>query len=192
MSTALAAGGHAAGRWAAAAAAAGLAGLGRPRAEPTQQPPLARGEWPCLRERAPGGGLHVASRRALYTRRAAVPVSAWSRLGWEQVAAVSWPRPGAALHVSAWPHTDAAGLDLHVEPRSSLPAFARERVAACRLLERRVRLGSGRDATVVALRAPDTEQVSWLVHLDTPSGPADAACDDVTAMLRSLRAEYGF
>lgn len=147
MSTAIAAGGHAAGRW--ATAAAGLAGLGRSRAEPGQQPPLAQGEWACLCERAPGGGLNVASRRALYTRRAAAPVSAWSRLGREQVAALSWPRPGAALHVSLWPHTDtAAGLDLDVERNSWLPAFARERVAACRLLERRVRLGGGRDATL--------------------------------------------
>lgn len=191
MSTAIAGGGHTTGRW--AAVAAGLAGLGRTRAEPLQQPPLAGGEWPCLRERAPGGALFVASRRALYTRTAAAPVSAWSRLGWEQVAAVNWSRPAAVLHVSAWPHTDAAGLDLHIEGNSSLPAFARERVASCRLLERRVRLGSGRGATVVALRAPDTDAVSWLLRLDPPSGPADAAvCDEVTPMLRSLRGQYGF
>lgn len=188
---------HAVGRWAPARPLQAWAG--RVRELRAKRPPLAGGERVCWRGRSGAGQLLVASQRALYLREAASQAAAWSRLGWEQVAAVEWSRLTGVLQLPVWPDLDASPVLVSLGHRSRLPAFASEQMAASRLLVQRVAVCGGRGATVVARRPPGTEAVSWLIqldprrHPDDPDDPDDQALRAaVTETLPALRAYCGF
>lgn len=105
-----------------------------------------------------GGYTLAATDRALYHRAHG---GAWTRLGWEQIAAVSW-EAGRHLVVTGLGgvHTRAA---VPLRDRGSMPEIARERITHCRLGAWRVVFPGDRHLRVEARRRPVTGELLWLV-----------------------------
>lgn len=154
-------------------------------------PELGPGERVLVRSTTTGGGDCAATNRALHCHAATVP--AWSRIGWEEVAAVGWSRPDGLLRLVLWPTGPAeTQIVLQLPARSRLADFAAEQVLTSQLATRTVRLRAGCDATICAVRVPGEDQVTWKVRLDAGADPADPAITRaVDAALCSLRAQFG-
>ena len=156
------------------------------------RPRLAARERPLLGESAPDGAEYVATNCALYRRNLASGERAWSRTAWVGVQAVEWRRGMTALRLRMWPEEGNVALSLRVRDRSRLPAFAQERVGACRLASHHVLLGVSCSALLTAHRDPASGDVSWRVRLGSgcdQSDPSLAATVDAT--VRTLRSQLG-
>lgn len=79
-----------------------------------------------------------------------------------------------------------------VQPRSRLPDLARERVTACQVLVRHVRLKDGTSVLVTALRKSGTDEVLWAVHVHRSGGVTDPALSAVIDRpVREISAQAG-
>jgi len=158
------------------------------RAEARADAPLQPGERLLAVARVVGGGLVVATDRALYHQGG----PSWARLGWEQVDHVRWDGQRQALALTGLPPAVAAHTLLRLDCPWDLPAVASERVAWARLVDQRVGLNGRAGARVIARRAPGQPSVTWLVILDHGLDPADPAIRAaVESALTDLRAVTG-
>ena len=172
----------------------GRAGHARASAAQATLPELVPGERVLVRADTAGGGQCAATNRALHCRAApAGPAVAWSRIGWEDIAAVGWSRPDGLMRLSLWPAGQAeTQIVLQLPARSRLADFAAEQVLTSRLATRTVRLTAGCDATICAVRVPGEDGMTWKVRVDSGADPTDPAIRRaVDAALRSLRAQFG-
>lgn len=159
-------------------------GSGRPR--------LAARERALMGESAPDGAEYVATNCALYRRNLASGERAWSRTAWVSVQAVEWRRGMTALRLRMWPEEGNVSRRLPVRDNSRLPAFALERVSACRLASYHVQLSVSCSALLTAHCDPASGDVSWRVRLGPgcdQSDPSMAATADAT--VRTLRSQLG-
>lgn len=158
------------------------------RAEARADAPLQPGERLLAVALAVGGGLAVATDRALYHQRG----RSWAWLGWEQVDQARWDDQRQALALTGLPPAVAAHTLLRLACPWDLPAVASERVSWARLVDQRVRLNGRAGARVIARRAPGQRSVTWLVILDHALDPADPAIRTVVeSALTDLRAVTG-
>jgi hypothetical protein len=158
------------------------------RAEARANAPLQPGERLLAVARAVGGGLAVATDRALYHQDG----PSWVRLGWEQVDQARWDGQRQALALTGLPPAVAAHTLLRLACPWDLPAVTSERVAWARLVDQRVGLNSRAGARIIARRAPGRPSVTWLVILDPGMDPADPAIRAaVESALTDLRAVTG-
>jgi hypothetical protein len=158
------------------------------RAEARAYAPLQSGERLLAVARAVGGGLAVATDRALYHQEG----RSWARLGWEQVDQARWDDRRQALALTGLPPAAAAHTLLRLACPWDLPAVASERVSWARLVDQRVGLNGRAGARVIARRASGQPSVTWLVILDHGLDPADPAVRAaVESALTELRAETG-
>jgi hypothetical protein len=158
------------------------------RAEARADAPLQPAERLLAVARAVGGGLAVATDRALYHQDG----RSWARLGWEQVDRARWDGQRQALALTGLPPAVAAHTLLRLDCPWDLPAVASERVAWARLVDQRVGLNGRAGARVIARRAPGQRSVTWLVILDHGLDPADPTVRAaVQSALTNLRAVTG-
>src|SRR5262249_16691478 len=94
----------------------------------------------------------------------------WRRLGWEEIAKVSWDSVRHVLTVTGLPGRRAvaalgpdAAIDLYRLRRSRLAGLARARVAATRVVSRRRPVADGGTVLVTARRRPGSAVVTWVV-----------------------------
>jgi hypothetical protein len=158
------------------------------RAEARVHAPLQPGERLLAVARAAGGGLAVATDRALHHQDG----RSWARLGWEQVDQARWDDQRNVLALTSLTPAAAAHILLRLDCPWDLPAVASERVSWARLVDQRVELNSRAGARVIARRAPGQPSVTWLVILDHTLDPADPAIRAaVESALTDLRASTG-
>jgi len=117
-----------------------------------------------------GGYALAATDRALYHRAHG---GAWTRLGWEQIATVSWD----AGHIIVNGLYGRATVPLRA--RGGLPEVAMERVTHSRLGTWRTELPGGRRVRIEARRRPVTGEVLWFID----SGASRAQAEQVIARL---------
>lgn len=111
------------------------------------------------------GGLVVATERALRHQT----TGGWSRLGWEQVARITWDDDRRTLAVTDAASGRAAEIGLHAADGSRMADLARERVGSTVLLTRLVPLTGHSPVRVTARRHPGTERILWQVSLGNGS-----------------------
>ena len=139
-----------------------------------------------------------------------VPV--WYRLGWDEIAKVSWDSLRNVLTVTGLPgrRTVAtlgpdAALDLYLSRRGRMVDLARDRVAATLVVSRRIPVAAGGTVLVTGRRRPGSNVVTWVVfsglngngggHAGEHHFPEEDGADpylvraQVQAAIRSLRAE---
>jgi hypothetical protein len=107
-----------------------------------------------------GGCTLAATDRALYHRAHG---GAWTRLGWEQIAAVSWAAVGRVVVTGLAPH---ARVVIPLRDRGSVPEVARERLAHARLGSWQVTAPGGQRLLIRARRRPVTGEMLWFVAAD--------------------------
>ena len=156
---------------------------------PDVLPPLARGERVLAGLVDAAGAPVVATTVAIYLggRR-----DAWRRLGWVELASVSWqPRPGV-LHLVGLAGPEAYQVRLAGTARPRLVALALEQFAASVLISVPVWLDGGRTAAVTARRVPGSREVTWVVRLRDRADAEDPEVHGrVAAAIRQIRAETG-
>jgi hypothetical protein len=155
---------------------------GRHRAAAIQHPPLARHERILRRSETINGSV-VATQDALLLGDR---VGAWQRIGWVAVAAVGWSARDGCLSLRLWPDGEDQYRDIAVAADARLAAIVAERVDSVRVLSVPVRLPSGINARVLALR--DGDAVQWRVLTDRPieSPGLQQECARALAEIRSL------
>jgi hypothetical protein len=152
----------------------------------------------------PGGERILAATCArdghwlLATRRRLVmvpPDGPVETVGWEQVEAADWSRDEDRLRVS---QVGEFGLprgrhELTLHDAGDLLAVVRERVTASVVLQRRVVVRGKQGLTVVARRAPNTDDpLSWSYELDPGLEPDDPVVRDMADQaLRAAAEELG-
>lgn len=119
------------------------------------KPPLAHGERVLRRCR--GGGQLVVTDRALYERTGD---DGWRRIPWADIAIAGWSRAESVLVLRLWTAC-ADGPHIRITGDASVAALVEDRVAAARVLVRRVELRPGVGGTVVAVRDADHDVVQW-------------------------------
>jgi hypothetical protein len=161
------------------------------------RPPTDYGERTLVRERDVIGHPIVATTHALYHYPAAdmapgrhfrgkvhphagehpIPPG-WRRLGWEEIAKVSWDSVRHVLTVTGLPGRRAvaalgpdAAIDLYLVRRSRLVDLARDRVASTLVVSRRIPVAEGGTVLVTARRRPGSAVVTWVVFSGNGSGP---------------------
>ena len=148
------------------------------------RPLLGRGERILATESDEAGARLVATTLALYQGAAE---EAWRRLAWEEVIRLSWDPDRGRLDVTG---VDGHHVVANLPLQSRLGTLARERVAATLLVSRRVGVGAGAPATVVARRRPPPAEVVWLVRVDGGANPERPdVVEAIEAVIRSLRVE---
>lgn len=126
----------------------------------------------------PGGGYTLAATdRALFHRAHG---GAWTRLGWEQVAAVSWEAGPRMVITGLMAHARAV---VPVRDRGAMPEIALERITHTRLGTWHVAFPCGGRARIEARRRPVTGEMLWLVAAGT--GPGTGGLDLGTGQLRA-------
>lgn len=161
----------------------------RSRREHAPNLTLPTGEHPLLRESGPADDArYVATEKALYRRGA--HDSIWDRIAWVDLALAESSRTGHVLVLRRWPGDQQPTTELTVAARSRIPAFARERIAACQILIRHVRL-DGTRVVITALREPGTDTTIWTAHLDQRSEPGHPDPAAVDRAVREIRAQAG-
>jgi hypothetical protein len=149
------------------------------------RPDLAAGERVLAVEGDGDGGSVVATTLALYHRANGSP---WSRLGWEETGRVSWDARRDRLDVSDL----AVQLRLTLSLPRDMVTLVRERVAATWLASRRLAVGGGVTALVMARRRPGSSELVWVVALDGEvDGDEPAVRAGVLAAIHRLRAAIG-
>jgi hypothetical protein len=158
------------------------------RAEARVHAPLQPGERLLAVARAAGGGLAVATDRALHHQDG----RSWARLGWEQVDQARWDDQRNVLALTSLTPAAAAHILLRLDCPWDLPAVASERVSWARLVDQRVWLNGRAGARIIARRASGQPSVAWLVILDHGLDPADPAVKAaVESALTELRTVTG-
>lgn len=126
----------------------------------------------------------VASDRALYHRTGS---HGWSRLGWEQITAVSWDAAAGQLLIRG---LDGFAPSLTVVPlrdRGTVTELAQERTTHTRLGRWQLRLPGGHSVLVEVRRRPGTGELMWAVISASDglgSVGADATADIARAVAR--------
>lgn len=113
-----------------------------------------------------GGYTLAATDRALYHRPHG---GAWTRVGWEQVAAVSWG-PGRARVIGLF-----GQAEVPVRDRGGFPEIIAERLAHSRLGSWRAELPGGRRVRIEARRRPSNGEVLWFVDAGAPRAQVERA-----------------
>ena len=136
----------------------------------------------------------------------------WRRLGWDEIAKVSWDSVRHVLTVHGLPGRRAvaalgpeAAFDLYLARRSSLVDLARDRVGATLVVSRRIPVAAGGTVLVTGRRRPGSTAVTWVVfsgrngngggHTGAHHLPDEDGADpyfvraQVQEAIRSLRAE---
>ncbi|MBN9618499.1 MAG: hypothetical protein J0H43_02025 [Actinobacteria bacterium] len=156
------------------------------------RPRLAARERALMGESAPDGTEYVATNCALYRRNLAAGERAWSRTEWVSVQAVEWRRGMTALRLRMWPEEGNVSRRLPVRDNSRLPAFALERVSACRLASHHVQLNVSCSALMTAHRDPASGDVSWRVRLGPGCDQSDPSlATTIDATVQTLRSQLG-
>jgi hypothetical protein len=134
------------------------------------------------------GGLVVATERALRHQT----TGGWSRLGWEQVARVTWGDDRRTLAVTDVVSGRAAKIGLHAADGTRIADLARERVGSTVLLTELVPLTGHSPVRVTARRHPGTDQILWQVSLGNGSHARNPELrSKVVAAIAELRAHVG-
>jgi hypothetical protein len=159
------------------------------RARNKMRPPTDLGERTLARERDIGGHPIVATTHALYhypgpdvtpgrhfhgkvrphAGEHAMP-AAWRRLGWDEIAKVSWDSVRCVLTVTGLPGRRAvaalgpeAAIDLYLSRRGQLVDLARDRVAATLVVSRRIPVAEGGTVLLTGRRRPGSTTITWVV-----------------------------
>jgi hypothetical protein len=141
-----------------------------------------RGELVLSVRHDPGGECTlVASERALYHRNEG---HGWSRLGWEQVARVSWDAAAGHLLISGLDGLAPSRTAVPLGDRGTLPELAQERITHTRLGRWQLRLPGNRSAVVEARRRPVTGELVWAVI--SASDGLDRAGADAADIARAV------
>lgn len=131
-------------------------------------------------------GELIATDRALFERTAA---DAWRRIPWADIAMVGWSRVDGAAVLRLW-DSSSDGPDVRITGDAAVAALVKDRVAAARVLVRRVELRPGVAGTVVAVRDADHDVVRWRLLIAGQAARADdelrAVGDRVIAELRGI------
>lgn len=187
------------------------------RGRSRMRPPTDYGERTLVRERDLGGHPIVATTHALYhypgpdvapgrhfhgkvhPHAGAHPIPpGWRRLGWEEIAKVSWDSVRLVLTATGLPGRravaalgPAAAIDLYLVRRSRLVDLARDRVAATLVVSRRVPVAEGGTVLVTGRRRPGSTTVTWVVFSGTNGTGPDPYLvrAQVQEAIRALRAE---
>ena len=150
-------------------------------------PPLARGERVLAGALDAAGAPVVATTEAIY-----LGAPAWRRLGWVELAGVSWEPGRGILRLVGSAGNEAYQVRLERSARPRLVALVKELFGASVVISAPVSLDGGRTAAVTARRVPGSREVTWMVRLHDR---ADADDPDVrrrvAATIRHLRAETG-
>ena len=157
-----------------------------------EAPHLGPREHVLIHESGADGTEQVGTDHALYVRDGARAESGWRRVGWGEVASVGSSRTGGTMTLRTWSQDGDSDLTLQVGERSRLPGFAAERVTACRVASRRVRIVDQCTATMSAHRNPEGGEVTWRVHLDPDCNRDDPRlAPAVEGALAELRIHFG-
>ena len=156
---------------------------------------LARGDKVLAAARAEDGTWVLATRRALVLVPDVAAGVAASTMPWPQIQAAEWNRDDDRLRVS---EVGEYGLprarhELTLHDAGDLLAVVRERVTASVVLQRRVVVRGKQGLTVVARRAPNTnDPLSWSYELDPGLDPDDPEVRDLAdKALRAAAEELG-
>jgi hypothetical protein len=152
--------------------------------------PLGRGERVIAHADLAGGGVAVATDRALL-----LPAEGrCSVLPWHRVARAEWDDETHALTV-----TDLGGdghrpdrIVLELAEPNLLPETVRERVTASIVVSRHVRLTGGSGVRVIGRRVSGADQLAWQMVWDAGVDPTVAEyADRADAALAQLREQTG-
>ena len=165
----------------------------RLRDEVRSSVPLRTGERVLAMARDSGGRWVAASDRALYhdadERSGPAGPHEWVRVGWEEIAAVSWDDRACSLTFTGLVPTVRRRTVLHLPTGATLGLLARERVAWTTVVQTTIQLGDHGTARVIGRRRPGSEELTWLVGLDggidsrDVPGALDRALNDLRARL---------
>jgi hypothetical protein len=114
--------------------------------------------------------LLVATDRALY--HPAGP-DGWSRLGWEQIAGVSWETSPGRLVVSSVAGAAPARVSVPLRRRGTWAELAEERITHTRLSRQQVMLGGQQRAVIEIRRRPVTGELRWVLVSGRDLDPGD-------------------
>jgi hypothetical protein len=167
-------------RWSAAA----LLHRGDRRSRPAASVPTLTADEQVLKRSVRDGSLTaVGTDVALHHR---TPGGAWRRIAWIDLTAANWSARTRSMELRSMP----PGERVNVAADPTLAAFAAERIAHVRILQRRVQLRPGVFGIVEAVRVSGRDDPQWRVHFDDPEHRHDPlvrqACRDVISELRSL------
>lgn len=110
---------------------------------------------------------------------------------WEHAVLASWDEPVLAITSQTGPATTMESIYVLAEP-GAVPAHVRDRVESMILVQRRVKLGPGEGARLIARRRPGSGDVYWTVLFDHGLDPGDAQLRArADAALAELRAGIG-
>ena len=156
--------------------------------------PLAAGERLLAMARDTGGRWAAASDRALYhdvaERTGLAGPREWVRVGWEEIAGVSWDDRACSLTFTGLVPTVKRRTVLYLPAGATLGLLAQERVAWTTVVRTEIPLGDQRTARVIGRRRPGSEELTWLVGLDGGSD-TEAVEGALEAALNDLRARLG-
>lgn len=132
-------------------------------------------------------GLVVVTTHRLFAPGLAEP------LNWERVVRAAWDEPVLAVTfqaTAARPGQTTIEANIVMIDPGSVPAHVRARVEATIIVQRRVSLGEGGGAILIARRRPVDDEVSWTVLFDAGLDTADpklrAVADAALAEFRSV------
>jgi hypothetical protein len=142
------------------------------------------GERVLIRSEAVSGAAFVGTDLAAHVQGDA----GWRRIAWTDIDAAGWDSETSRSVLRLWPDTGPAPI-VRIPGDRRVAAFVAERLASAQVLRRRIRLSPYAVATVVALREPGSESLSWRVLIDGPGAdgqPAKVAASEALAQLRIL------
>lgn len=137
-------------------------------------------------------GVVIGTRDAIYLSRDAEGAV---RYAWEQVSSADWDSQSQRLRVvgvAEWGEPAPTHI-MGLGEAGLLLQLVRERVTASMVLQRHVPLGSGRQARILARRAPNGRgDISWFVEYDSGLEPDDpSVVAAVSTALAAARSDVG-
>lgn len=150
---------------------------------------LGRHEKALAAARTPTGWV-VATTTALWLPER----SGMVRLGWETIENASWDRDAAALSVrqAALLGGRPRRWSVRMDDERDLLLVIKERVRSTLVTTRRVGLASGGQATVVARKPPESDELTWSVSLGEGVDLDDERTrSEIESALAALRADLG-
>lgn len=149
-------------------------------------PTIDDDERVLYRSRAGAETTVVATDYAVHYRTGS---SAWRRVAWCDVVAAGRSRDDGTTVLRLWPDASRA-LSVAIAADGHFAEFAAERIAHVRVFCRRIVVTPSVTGAVEAVRVPNSERLTWRVHLDAPAhgdNPLVASeCARVVTELRSL------
>jgi hypothetical protein len=129
-----------------------------------------------------------SAQRALYWYPS---IAGWIRLGWDEIGHLYEDHVTAGLVVTCLSAHRAQPTVLPIRTNRRLLEFARERIAATRIVLTQLPI-DGHELRVEARRRPGTDELRWFVNLGRDLDPKDPALSGkVDRALAELRATLG-